>query len=392
MTASSHVLRTLSVLAFLTLLLPCARAWSNGGYSADPDNPDYGTHDWIADMALTLQTRDATFLTTTYHSLFLLGTEAPDNPQYIGDSTNHHVYFHASGLIQDDISAARASQIYQIALGYLLEGDKQSAAYDIGALSHYVSDPGVFGHTMGAYTDWGAETHHSDYENVVESMTGSLSPPTGMSLGDSDAYNATLDLAKNITFGEGAIKSNVWMDTNYDWSDATFAASAMSSLHESVAAVAAVINHLLIETVSLLPPQPSPTPQVPHPPATLTVSVQGSQVILTWTPPADNGGASITSYAIYRGTDLGSPTHVITISGDTYVWKDESVERGRTYHYWVVAENSVGPSDMTRTASATVPKDSGSLVLPIVLSAISGIFASGGLLLWRRKARGTPRP
>ncbi|XES76381.1 MAG: hypothetical protein ACBZ72_09385 [Candidatus Bathyarchaeia archaeon] len=27
-------------------------AWSNGGYSADPATPDYGTHDWIAQHAL----------------------------------------------------------------------------------------------------------------------------------------------------------------------------------------------------------------------------------------------------------------------------------------------------------------------------------------------------
>ncbi len=29
-----------------------ATAWSNGGYSADPTNPDYGTHDWLAEHAL----------------------------------------------------------------------------------------------------------------------------------------------------------------------------------------------------------------------------------------------------------------------------------------------------------------------------------------------------
>ena len=27
-------------------------AWSNGGYSDDPSNPNYGTHDWIAEHAL----------------------------------------------------------------------------------------------------------------------------------------------------------------------------------------------------------------------------------------------------------------------------------------------------------------------------------------------------
>ncbi len=29
-----------------------AAAWSNGGHSADPSNPDYGTHDRIAEHAL----------------------------------------------------------------------------------------------------------------------------------------------------------------------------------------------------------------------------------------------------------------------------------------------------------------------------------------------------
>jgi len=41
----------------LFLITGCVRvnfitAWSNGGYSEDPSNPDYGTHDWIAQHAL----------------------------------------------------------------------------------------------------------------------------------------------------------------------------------------------------------------------------------------------------------------------------------------------------------------------------------------------------
>ena len=229
-------------------------AWSNGGYSADPANPDYGTHDWIAEMALTDQTRDVTFLTTTYHAKYLLGTEAPDNTEYIGDSiTHHHVYFYASGNLQDDKSALRSSQMYQVALGYLTVGDYENAAYYIGAMTHYIADVGVFGHTMGSGTDWGSETHHSDYENVILSMTSSLEPPTGMSLLDKDAYNSTLDLARDITFGKGAIKPNEWMDTNYDWADSVFVASAMASLYGSVASVASALNHLLIEAETLIP-------------------------------------------------------------------------------------------------------------------------------------------
>lgn len=205
-----------------------------------------------------MQTLDVTFLITTYHAEFLLGTEAPDNPAYIGDSVNHHVYYYSSGLLQDDKCADRASETYQVALGYLTGGDLSNAAFYIGALTHYIADVGVFGHTMGAASDWGAEIHHSDYETAIESMIGFLSPPTGMPLGDADAYTATVGLADIITFGSGAVKSNVWMDANYNWADATFEQSAMASLYGAVATVAAVINHLLVEAGTVIPELGSP--------------------------------------------------------------------------------------------------------------------------------------
>ena len=229
-----------------------AQAWSNGGYSSDPNNPDYGTHDWIADKALTVQTRDVTFLTTTYHAKYLLGTEAPDNPAYIGDSTNHHVYYYSGGAIQDDVGADRALAMYQTALGYLTSADFGNAAYYIGAMAHYISDVGVFGHTMGASTDWGSEVHHSDYENEFEARLGTIPAPS-IVLGNLAAYSATTGLAHTITFGSGTIKSNVWMDTNYDWLNSIFSASAIASLYASVGAVAAVINHLLIEAGQVIP-------------------------------------------------------------------------------------------------------------------------------------------
>lgn len=385
MAVPGHFWKSLLALGCMTLMLPPAAAWGNGGYSSDQSNPDYGTHDWIAEAALAMQTRDVTFLRTTYHSEFLLGTEAPDNPAYIGDTTKHHVYFHASHQLQDDICAVRASEIYEIALGYLLAGDRHSAAFDIGVLAHYVSDPGVFGHTMGTYTDWGSEKHHSDYEDEFESMIGSLSPPAGLPLGDSGAYDATLNLGERITFGEGVIQANTWMDTNYSWADGTFVASATASLNESVATVAAVINHLMIEAYPLSSP-----PQVPQPPGHLAASVEGSNVVLTWSSPLSDGGASLTNYSIYRGIDPLSPSYLTSVSSSTFSWTDESPERGRTNYYWVAAENSAGLGDLSQVAYATVPKKTDSLTLPIVLSAISITIASGAVLLWRRRIRGAP--
>ena len=385
---SSSRLGLTILLSLLVLALPSAAAWSNGGYSADPDNPDYGTHDWIADMALNIQTKNVTFLKTTYHAKLLLGTEAPDNPEYIGDSTNHHVYFSSDHLIEDDVCADRAESLYQIALGNLKSGNYEVAAYDIGAMVHYIADLGVFGHTMGAYTDWGTETHHSDYEAEFEDRLSSLSPPTGISLGDSDAYDATLDLAEDITFGVGAIKANTWMDINYDWSDAAFYASAMASLNRSVAAVASAINHLIAEAESSFPPpDPEPPPTAPQPPQSVVALIRDSGVMLSWSPPLSNGGAEINRYKIYCSEDPETQSYAGSVSASVLTWTHDDPERGRTYYYWVVAENSVGQSEKSEVTSAAVPEESNSLFLPILVSAISIVLASGGALLWRSRAK-----
>ena len=74
--------------------------WSNGGYSADPTHPDYGTHDWIAEHSLDwLPQQEKQFLLDNKAS-YLYGTELPDNnqaPDGIGDTTKHHVYYSATG-------------------------------------------------------------------------------------------------------------------------------------------------------------------------------------------------------------------------------------------------------------------------------------------------------
>lgn len=230
----------------------CA-AWGNGGYSEDRSDPDYGTHDWIAERALALVTADKTFLASTYHVSFLLGTEAPDNPDMIGDTWNHHVYYEPPSQLVEDNSARRALDSYSIAKDLMADGNFELAAYYTGAMTHYISDVGVFGHTMGSGTVWGAEEHHSDYEAEVGKRIFSLGPTPSMTLSPTDPYSATLELARKVTFGEGGIKSNIWMDDNYDWSDSAFVSSADQSLFASVFYVACSIQYLL--------QQPSPSDQ-----------------------------------------------------------------------------------------------------------------------------------
>ncbi len=379
----------LSLTAALVVTPTIAIGWSNGGFSADPDDPDYGTHDWIADNALGLQTKDVSHFRTTYHDSYLIGTEAPDNSQYIGDFATHHVYYYSDGSLQDDSSAVRSKAMYDLALARLDAGEFRTAAYYMGAMTHYISDIGVFGHTMGAYTDWGSETHHNDYENAFESMLQALHLPSTVSLGYSSAYDATLSLARAITFGDGAIKSNVWMDDHYNWSDSTFVSSAKASLYRAVSAVAAAINHLL--TASQPPPPEPPTlpPTAPGPPTGVEAFAEDSYILLVWSPPESNGGSPIIEYRIYRGTSPTDPSILAIVGSSGQSWEDATADKGITYYYWVTARNSAGESTFSGVASSFLEQDDGqsSLLIPIIASGIAAALASGGVVLLRRRSR-----
>ncbi|HTY75128.1 MAG TPA: zinc dependent phospholipase C family protein, partial [Candidatus Nanoarchaeia archaeon] len=156
------------------------KAWSNGGYSTNPANPVYGTHDWIAQHALDwLPTSEKQYIADNL-AAYLYGTELPDNsnasmPGHIGDTSKHHIYYYSNGSLQDDAAAVRASAEYAIALNLLNSGNYSGAAITAGTMSHYIADVAVWAHVMGASTDWGAETgnNHENYENYVDTRTNS---------------------------------------------------------------------------------------------------------------------------------------------------------------------------------------------------------------------------
>src|SRR4030042_5086856 len=96
--ASAALARIILIVLIMATVLLIAESsgWSNGGYSADPTNPDYGTHDWIAEHALDwLTTHEKQFILDN-KAVFLYGTELPDNNQAadgIGDTTKPHVHY-----------------------------------------------------------------------------------------------------------------------------------------------------------------------------------------------------------------------------------------------------------------------------------------------------------
>src|SRR5207247_352419 len=93
----------------------------------------------------------------------------------------------------------------------------------------------------------------------------------------------------------------------------------------------------------------------PSPPSAPTAAaVSSSQINLSWTAPADNGGSAITGYKIERSTDGGSTWSTLVantgISGTTY--SDIGLTHGATYTYRVSAINSIGTGSPSDTPSA----------------------------------------
>lgn len=230
--------------------------WSNGGYSDDPSDAEYGTHDWIAHHALDwLPLTEKQFVLDNLAN-YLYGTELPDNggaPDGIGDRFKHHVYYSANGFLQDDASAVRAQEEYSVAVDFFMLGDLANATKRLGVMTHYIVDLAVFGHVMSPNTDWGDEIHHSDYEAYVNTRTDSYHDEFNTFLvfdgvlNHVSAYDAALTLAYDTTFDVDGAFTCVWMDQNYNWSSPTFKNRCTESLNLAVNLVADVLHTFYLE-------------------------------------------------------------------------------------------------------------------------------------------------
>jgi len=173
----------LKILFFAIFLLVLSTrfvvSWSNGGNTNDPNNPKYGTHDWIAKTAVSfLPTNERKWITDNMVA-FLIGTEAPDNStvaEYYtnkhgyGDKSHHHNYYnvnHTQAL--DDSASKKAQEEYDKSLQALNSGNYRMAAFYAGTMTHYIADLSVWAHVRGKDSPHGSEKSeaHSDYETKI---------------------------------------------------------------------------------------------------------------------------------------------------------------------------------------------------------------------------------
>lgn len=321
----------LFTLMFLVLFsssafIPTASAWSNGGYSSDPTNPDYGTHDWIAQHAKNwLPAVERKWIDDNLN-YFLYGTEYPDNSgasygttSGYGDTTKHHNYYDSSGSVTDASAANRAKAEYDKALTELKAGRNVTAAIYAGSMSHYIDDVAVFGHVMTG------ETHHSDYEDHVGTRTASYSYGVFESylvfdgeLGNISAYNASISLGRN-TFndGGGAYTAN-WMDTHYDWSNTAFKNRCGESLNLATNYVADVLHTLAIAAFGVTTTETKSTSQISCSASSSSPIINQSITISGFVIPAHS---SVTATLTYTKPD-GSNVSRAATTNSTGGYKD----------------------------------------------------------------------
>ena len=114
-------------------------------------------------------------------------------------------------------------------------------------------------------------------------------------------------------------------------------------------------------TIDGAPSGPGP----PGAPTALNAIAGDGQVALSWTAPSFDGGSSISSYVVYRGT-APNPTGVLTTIPAGTSFTDTSAVNGTTYYYKVSAVNSgSGEGAKSNEASATPT----AAVAPTALSA-----------------------
>jgi len=90
---------------------------------------------------------------------------------------------------------------------------------------------------------------------------------------------------------------------------------------------------------------------VPGPPLSLIAQPGIEKITLTWFPPVDNGGSTLTNYILYRGTASGGETHLVTL-GNVSLYDDLGLTSGQDYYYRVSAVNSIGEGQLSNEASA----------------------------------------
>ncbi|UGQ13138.1 fibronectin type III domain-containing protein [Yinghuangia sp. ASG 101] len=137
---------------------------------------------------------------------------------------------------------------------------------------------------------------------------------------------------------------------------------------------------------------------VPGAPGALTATAGDAEAVLSWLPPADDGGSPLTGYQIFRSEGQGAePVLVGTVGPATQIHTDPGLTHNTPYTYVVRAVSAAGFSAFSPPATAIPLPD-----LTVTTAALADatadaaytvrLQASGGVPPYRWSAAGTLPP
>ncbi len=111
------------------------------------------------------------------------------------------------------------------------------------------------------------------------------------------------------------------------------------------------------ESVATTAVSATPTPFVPDAPTDVETAPGNTEVTVSWTAPSDTGGADITDYTVYWGTEAAVTTDTTTKkstgNGSVTSLTITGLTNGTMYYFIVTATNSIGESVASTEVSAT---------------------------------------
>ncbi len=96
-------------------------------------------------------------------------------------------------------------------------------------------------------------------------------------------------------------------------------------------------------------------------------------VQLSWNPPTNTGGITLSGYQVYRSTTSGAEMLISTVSTPSF--SDTQLVNGQIYYYKVNAVNSFGPGGLSKEVNATptCPPYSPSMLSPSIANGSVGL-------------------
>jgi titin len=110
---------------------------------------------------------------------------------------------------------------------------------------------------------------------------------------------------------------------------------------------------------------------------------------LTWTPPSNDGGSTITGYAIYRRVGTGPESLLTSRPGNETSYIDTAVTNSTMYTYRLAAMNAAGQGALSNAVSVT-PVPPAVIIAPDPPRNLAAARARSGfavVLTWTAPAR-----